>query len=123
LWAIIGLNSMPAMQYGQRMVKVVSVANGRSFITSKGGWHAGFQTPRRVIPLKDKRSWGAIQVSSPNPHRDFGRRDDGPADHAGNRNTQPNSAPGEKRKRPRLRLESWGAIDEQPSPENCSIPT
>jgi len=26
-------------------------------------------------------------------------------------------------KRPRLRLESWGAIVEQPSPENCSIPT
>src|ERR1035437_8818258 len=28
----------------------------------------------------------------------------------------------EKRKRPRLRLESWDARSEQPSPENCSQP-
>jgi hypothetical protein len=28
LWAIIGLKSMPAMQYGQRMIKVVSVSVG-----------------------------------------------------------------------------------------------
>ena len=30
LWAIIGLKSIPAMQYGQRMVKIVSVGIGRS---------------------------------------------------------------------------------------------
>ncbi len=40
LWAIIGLKSIPAMQYGQRMVKIVSV----SIVSqSKGDWHAGFQ--------------------------------------------------------------------------------
>jgi hypothetical protein len=31
LWAIIDLKSRPAMQYGQRMVRVVSVGNGHSF--------------------------------------------------------------------------------------------
>jgi hypothetical protein len=30
LWAIIGLKSMPAMQYRHRMVKIVSVGFGRS---------------------------------------------------------------------------------------------
>jgi hypothetical protein len=33
LWAIIGLNSMPAMQYGQRRVKVVSVVTGHLQVT------------------------------------------------------------------------------------------
>lgn len=30
LWAIIGLKSMPAMQWGQRMIRIVSVGNWRS---------------------------------------------------------------------------------------------
>jgi hypothetical protein len=31
LWAIIDLKSIPAMQYGQRMVKIVSVGIGCSY--------------------------------------------------------------------------------------------
>jgi hypothetical protein len=30
LWAIIGLKSIPALSYGQRMVRIVSVGIGRS---------------------------------------------------------------------------------------------
>jgi hypothetical protein len=44
LWAIIGLNSMPAMQYGQRIVKIVSVGIGR-FCT--GTKETGTQDSRR----------------------------------------------------------------------------
>ena len=46
LWAIIGLNSMPAMQWGQRMVRIVSVivGIGRSCTEAKD---TGTQDSRR----------------------------------------------------------------------------
>jgi hypothetical protein len=36
LWAIIGLKSMPTMQWGQRMIRVVSVCNCCSCTGGKG---------------------------------------------------------------------------------------
>ena len=74
LWAIIGLKSMPAMQWGQRMVRIVSVGNGYP-ATSKRNWHAGSQSSRIDI--------------EPHPPRDLGRRADGRADQADDENLQP----------------------------------
>ncbi len=60
LWAIIGLNSMPAMQYGQRMIKVVSVSIGigRSCTGAKQRWTPD-STPQSGDPLSDKRIAGS----------------------------------------------------------------
>jgi hypothetical protein len=44
LYAIIGLKSIPAMQYGQRMVKTVSVGIGCPAPETKEREHAEFQT-------------------------------------------------------------------------------
>ena len=38
---------------------------------SKGDWHAGFQTPRRVIPLKTIRIVGSHTVIEPKPAPTF----------------------------------------------------
>ena len=104
LWAIIGLKSMPAMQYGQRMVKIVSfiVGIGRSCTRAiqKSTQDSRRQGP--VIPQKAKGALGATRVSNRSQRRDFGRRADRRAVQAGDRDAQPSSASGEKRKRPRL---------------------
>ena len=46
---------------------------------SKGGWHAGFQTLHRVIPLKTKGSSGTTRVANGRLRRDFGKLADRPA--------------------------------------------
>ncbi len=62
------------VQWGQRMVRIMSVGNG-SPATSKRIWHAGSQSSRIDI--------------EPHPRRDLGRRADRRADQADDDNLQP----------------------------------
>ena len=68
LCAIIGLNSMPTMQWGHLMVKVVSVSVGIGALlhTAKKVSHARFQTLSVVLPLE---AGGSART----PRRHFGR--------------------------------------------------
>ncbi len=69
--------------------------------TSKGDWHAGFQTPRPVILMKTKGSLGATRVSNRNPRRDFGRRADRRAGRGRSQKRPAAFSTGQKTKAPR----------------------
>ena len=58
LWAIIDLKSVPAMQYRQRMVRILSVGNERSCTAREKRRHAGFQNLAQAYPLRKQKVWG-----------------------------------------------------------------
>jgi len=68
---------------------------------SKEGWHAGFQTPCRVMPLKDKGFAGSHTGSEPKPTSRFRQACRQAGRSAGDINAQPSSASDEKTKAPR----------------------
>jgi hypothetical protein len=75
LIGVIGLKSVPAMQWGQRMVRIVSIGNGRSCTVAT-------ETARRIPnakssdPAESQRIVGDRIDVEPNPCRDSGRRAD-----------------------------------------------
>jgi len=78
---------------------------------NKESWHAGFQTPHPVIPLKLKDRWEPTPVSSRNPRRDSGRRADRRANQADNGRPRALFSVGVKKtKAPRRRLENRGTV-------------
>ena len=106
LCAIIGLNSMPTVQWGHLMVKVVSVSVGIGSLlhTAKKMSHARFQTSSVVLPLGAEGSARTRAAIS-----------------AGCRAAKSTSVSIHNESAPDS-LESPDALVEQSSPENCSEP-
>jgi len=109
LYAIIGLKSMPAMQYGQRMVKVVSVSSGHSCTRSNQHWHANFHSRCQVMRWKTKGRSGHSERAAENTCAETSAGM--PTARQITRATERvvKSSPAQKTKAPRPRLGSWDA--------------
>jgi hypothetical protein len=99
LWLIIGLNSMPTMQFGHRMVNIVSVRLGITLHIY--GWrrHARYQIRLSRIPLENNEIVGKTCHLEQVPRRHFGTSADASAGQ-GNRGC-PESIRIRNKKRPR----------------------
>jgi hypothetical protein len=81
----------------------------------EGDWHAGFQTPRPAIPLKNKGSQDSDTVVEPKPRRDSGRRADRRADRTSGRNG-PSIQHWVKNEGNHRLIEPWDCLPNSPPP-------